>query len=100
AMPVIGFINGGSAEALPHRWSAFRQGLSATGYIADQNVKIESRFAEGHLDRLPAMAADLVRQQVNVLQRPVGPQPSLLKLLPRSFQSSSKRGPTLSKSAS
>jgi ABC-type uncharacterized transport system substrate-binding protein len=67
AMPVIGFINGGWAEALPHRWSAFRQGLSATGYIADQNVKIESRFAEGHLDRLPAMAADLVRQQVNVI---------------------------------
>ena len=47
AMPVIGFINGISAEALAHRWSAFRQGLSATGYIADQNVKIESRFAEG-----------------------------------------------------
>jgi putative ABC transport system substrate-binding protein len=67
AMPVIGFINGASAEALTHRWSAFRQGLSATGYIADQNVKIESRFAEGHLDRLPAMAADLVRQQVNVI---------------------------------
>jgi putative ABC transport system substrate-binding protein len=47
AMPVIGFINSASAEALAHRWSAFRQGLSATGYIADQNVKIESRFAEG-----------------------------------------------------
>jgi ABC-type uncharacterized transport system substrate-binding protein len=67
AMPVIGFMNSGSADALAHRWTAFRQGLSAAGYIADQNAKIESRFAEGHYDRLPGMAADLVRQQVNVI---------------------------------
>jgi putative ABC transport system substrate-binding protein len=67
-VPVIGFITGSSStEALAHRWSAFRQGLSATGYIADQNVKIESRFAAGAYDRLPGMAADLVRQQVNVI---------------------------------
>ena len=60
AMPVVGFINSVSAEALAHRWSAFRQGLSATGYIADENVKIEFRWAEGHYDQLPEMAADLV----------------------------------------
>ena len=67
-LPVIGFITGSSStEALAHRWGAFRQGLSATGYIADQNVKIESRFAAGNYDRLPGMAADLVRQQVNVI---------------------------------
>jgi hypothetical protein len=41
--------------------------LSATGYIGDQNVKIEFRWAEGHYDRLPAMAADLVRRQVTVI---------------------------------
>jgi putative tryptophan/tyrosine transport system substrate-binding protein len=67
AMPVIGFMNIASAEALTHRLTAFRQGLNATGYIADQNVKIEFRLAEGHYDRLPAMAADLVQRQVTVI---------------------------------
>jgi hypothetical protein len=52
ALPVIGFINVASPEALTHRLTAFRQGLSATGYLADQNVKIEFRLAEGHYDRL------------------------------------------------
>jgi putative ABC transport system substrate-binding protein len=66
-MPVIGFMNIASAEALTHRVTAFRQGLNATGYIADQNVKIEFRLAEGHYDRLPAMAADLVQRQVTVI---------------------------------
>ena len=66
AMPVIGFMNGGgSAEAW--RWNAFRQGLRATGYVTDQNVHVEFRWAEGHYDRLPEMAADLVRRQVNVI---------------------------------
>jgi putative tryptophan/tyrosine transport system substrate-binding protein len=67
AMPVIGFMNNGSPEALTQRLTAFRQGLSATGYIGDQNVKIEFRWAEGHYDRLPAMAADLVQRQVTVI---------------------------------
>src|SRR5262249_15565200 len=67
AMPVIGFMNSGAPEALKHRLTAFRQGLSATGYIADQNVKIEFRWAEGHYDRLPALAADLVQRQVTVI---------------------------------
>jgi putative tryptophan/tyrosine transport system substrate-binding protein len=66
-MPVIGFMNIASAEALTHRLTAFRQGLNATGYTADQNVKIEFRLAEGHYDRLPAMAADLVQRQVTVI---------------------------------
>lgn len=66
AMPVIGFMNGGtSLEAW--RWTAFRQGLRATGYVTDQNVHVEFRWAEGHYDRLPEMAADLVRRQVNVI---------------------------------
>jgi putative tryptophan/tyrosine transport system substrate-binding protein len=67
AMPVIGFMNNGSPEALTHRLTAFRQGLSATSYIGDQNVKIEFRWAGGHYDRLPAMAADLVQRQVTVI---------------------------------
>jgi len=67
AMPVIGFMNIASPEAMTHRLAAFRQGLSATGYIGDQNVKIEFRLAEGHYDRLPAMAADLVRRQVTMI---------------------------------
>jgi putative ABC transport system substrate-binding protein len=65
AMPVIGFLNGGSVEAW--RWTAFRQGLRAAGYVADQNVNIEFRWAEGHYDRLPEMASDLVRRQVAVI---------------------------------
>jgi len=66
AMPVIGFMNGGSSvEAW--RWTAVRQGLRVAGYVTDQNVHVEFRWAEGHYDRLPEMAADLVRRQVNVI---------------------------------
>jgi putative ABC transport system substrate-binding protein len=65
AMPVIGFMNGGTPEA--HLLAAFRQGLSETGYIEDHNVKIEYRWAESHYDRLPGIAADLVRRQVTVI---------------------------------
>jgi putative tryptophan/tyrosine transport system substrate-binding protein len=67
AMPVIGFLNGGSPEAQPLLLGAFRQGLIETGYIEDQNVKIEYRWAESQYDRLPAMAGDLVRRQVSVI---------------------------------
>jgi putative tryptophan/tyrosine transport system substrate-binding protein len=69
AMPVIGFMNGGSPEARVRSGvlAAFRQGLSETGYMEDHNVKIEYRWAEHHYDRLPGMAADLVRRQVTVI---------------------------------
>ena len=66
-MPVIGFMNGGSIESQARTLAAFRQGLNETGYIENHNVKIEYRWAEGRYDRLPGMAADLVRRQVVVI---------------------------------
>src|SRR5947207_7712113 len=64
AMPVVGFLHSGSASP-PH--AGFRQGLSETGYVDGGNVIIEFRYAEGQYDRLPGLAADLVRRQVSVL---------------------------------
>jgi putative tryptophan/tyrosine transport system substrate-binding protein len=67
AMPVIGFLSSTSPEAYASRVAAFRRGLGAAGYVEGQNVAIEYRWAEGRYDRLPAMATDLVRRQVNVI---------------------------------
>ena len=64
AMPVIGFLNVASPEGYQHYLTAFRDGLKEIGYVEGQNLAIEFRWAEGHYDRLPAMAADLVRLQV------------------------------------
>jgi putative ABC transport system substrate-binding protein len=64
ALPVIGFLD---ATELDYRIAAFRQGLKETGYIEDRNVVIDYRGADGQLDRLPAMAADLARRKVAVL---------------------------------
>jgi putative ABC transport system substrate-binding protein len=67
AIPVIGFLNSGSLGPYESRLAAFRQGLSETGYVEGQNVAIEFRWAEGHYDRLPALAADLVGREVDVI---------------------------------
>jgi putative tryptophan/tyrosine transport system substrate-binding protein len=67
AMPVIGFLSGGSPGPFAYLVRAFRQGLSETGYVEGQNLGIEFRWAEGQYDRLPVLVADLVRRPVSVL---------------------------------
>jgi putative tryptophan/tyrosine transport system substrate-binding protein len=67
-MPLIGYLSPGSPESETDiRLTGFRQGLNETGYVEGQNVAIEYRWAEAQYDRLPALAADLVRRQVTVI---------------------------------
>ena len=77
SMPVIGFLNSASPQPFANYVSGFRIGLKQTGYIDGQNVTIEFRWAEGHYDRLPEMAAGLVRRKVAVLVSTGGP-PSVM----------------------
>jgi putative ABC transport system substrate-binding protein len=67
SMPVIGYLGPGSPQSDAFRLTGFRQGLKEAGYVEGQNLTIEYRWAEDHYDRLPAMAADLVRHQVAVI---------------------------------
>jgi putative ABC transport system substrate-binding protein len=75
---VVGVLLPTSPETKADRLRAFRQGLKDTGYVEGENVAIEYRSAEGHNDRLPALAADLVRRQVAVIASPVGPLSTLV----------------------
>jgi putative tryptophan/tyrosine transport system substrate-binding protein len=67
ALPMIGFLHPLSPEAAARQLTAFRQGLKETGYVEGQNIAIEYRWADGHHERLPALAADLVRREVAVI---------------------------------
>ena len=66
-VPVVGFLGSETAELFSARLDAFREGLREAGYVEGRNVAIQYRWAEGHNDRLPVLAGDLVRQGVNVI---------------------------------
>jgi putative tryptophan/tyrosine transport system substrate-binding protein len=76
-MPVIGFLNPASPDGFADRLRGFRQGLKDTGYVEGENVTIEYRWAENHIERLPSLAADLVRRQVNLIAAFAGDIPAL-----------------------
>jgi putative ABC transport system substrate-binding protein len=67
AMPVVGFLNSGALEERLHLVSAFRRGLGETGHVEGRTLAIEYRWSEGQYERLPVLAADLVRRQVAVI---------------------------------
>jgi putative ABC transport system substrate-binding protein len=77
AMPVIGLLSGRSLDDSKSMMVAFRRGLMEEGFVERQNVAVEYRWAEGHYDRLPALAADLAGRQVAVILA-VGSVPSPL----------------------
>ena len=90
AMPVIGFLQSQSPNLYTNALAAFRQGLNEAGYVEGQNVSVEYRYAENQLDRLPPLAADLVRRRVAVIvaaatvvaQRRQRPRPYRSSLVP------------------
>ena len=77
AMPTIGFLHSATSDTVVHFVTAFRNGLRETGFIEGQNLAVEYRFAQGHYDRLPTLAADLVRRQVAVIVASGGDPPAL-----------------------
>src|SRR5262245_2503802 len=77
AMPVIGFLHSQSPEAYAEMMRGFRQGLKDSGYIEGENLAIEYRWANNEMDRLPALATDLVRRRVAVIATGGGALPAL-----------------------
>jgi putative tryptophan/tyrosine transport system substrate-binding protein len=74
ATPVVGFLHGGAPAPNSAVVAAFRKGLSEAGFVEGQNVTVEYRWADGHEDRLPAMAADLIQRRVAVVATPLSTQ--------------------------
>ena len=72
-MPVIGFLHSASPDGNADRVRAFRQGLKETGFVEGENVNVEYRWADNQAERLPMLAADLVRRRVAVIATPTGP---------------------------
>src|SRR6516165_3631753 len=70
AVPVVGFINSGYADASAPFVTAFRKGLNETGFVDGQNVRVEYHWLEGKYDQLPALMADLVRRRVALIATP------------------------------
>src|SRR6516164_3349744 len=89
AMPVVGVLSPATSEADANRMNAIRQGLKDAGYIEGENVMIEYRSAENQLDRLPALAGDLVSRQVNVIVTIATPAAVAAKSATNAFQSCS-----------
>ena len=77
AMPSIGFLGSASPGPIPHFLAAFHQSLGEGGYVDGSNVSIKYRWADNHYDRLPMLAADLVRQQVTLIVASGGPAPAV-----------------------
>ena len=77
AMPVIGFLNSGSAAEWVHLVAAFKEGLNELGYVEGRNVAVDYRWAQGQNDRVPTLAADLVARQVAVIVTMGGMTPAL-----------------------
>jgi putative ABC transport system substrate-binding protein len=76
--PVVGYFNPGSARGMPHLIEGFRRGLAEADFVEGRNVAIEYRWANGGYDKLPALAADLVRRRAAVVV-PVGTTPEAIQ---------------------
>src|SRR5512139_723905 len=76
-LPTIGFLNTASADAFGHRLRGFQRGLKEIGFVEGENVAVEYRWAENRLDRVTALAADLVRRRVSVIVTGTSPATSL-----------------------
>jgi putative ABC transport system substrate-binding protein len=79
AMPVVGYLSARAGNDDPQLVTAFRRGLSETGFVEGRNATIEYRWADGHNDRLPGLAADLLRRPVNVLAAVTAPAAAAAK---------------------
>jgi putative tryptophan/tyrosine transport system substrate-binding protein len=77
AMPVIGFLDPRSPDGMTERLRGFRQGLKETGFVEGENIVMEYRWADNQMDRLPALASDLVRRRVAMIVVPGGPDAAL-----------------------